>query len=515
LLRLFKQTVNEDMIKHLNENQIIINNYTSSGSLINTENGNQTISIGVELPLAKERILNDDDVNFGDNQETIEVAVTEDDENAAEEDADDDPDEYEFIDINAEVSKSLDEIDKLQFQEPIVQQNDPDIITENVIFNEQDEYDAELGDPLYDLTIRLGTDELPRFSCACHKANIAVRMAIKKSTTVCSLLAVLSNFAGSTRRSINDSQAHIVEKSRLRVENATRWSSSYLMLESFKKCFDKNIFDGEYKPPFSQQKIELYLQILLPAYRLSTILQSTKSSIGDVIPLLLILIDTWKRMSLTGASKQFRDYLVKAFEHKFSYELDSNVYLSAAVLEASGLVCWFREDFSEQKVLLLNDALNICSLDLAKKEAGLNLKQNNNQEDDSDSDDDGGNLMKRMGIRRANPKPSQTTNALNQQLILRKIEKEVNEYLSYINEANIKKIKCSSTFWSENIDKYHYLGMLARDLLNVPASTAFVERFFSLCGVICNQRAANMSNDLIVMRCMLKSNISILSDDTL
>jgi hypothetical protein len=53
--------------------------------------------------------------------------------------------------------------------------------------------------------------------------------------------------------------------------------------------------------------------------------------------------------------------------------------------------------------------------------------------------------------------------------------------------------------------------MLARDLLNVPASTAFVERFFSLC----DQRAANMSNDLIVMRCMLKSNISILSDDTL
>jgi hypothetical protein len=54
---------------------------------------------------------------------------------------------------------------------------------------------------------------------------------------------------------------------------------------------------------------------------------------------------------------------------------------------------------------------------LAKKEAGLNLKQNKNQEDDSDSNDDGGNLMKKMGIRRANPKPSQTTNALNQQLI--------------------------------------------------------------------------------------------------
>jgi hypothetical protein len=31
-----------------------------------------------------------------------------------------------------------------------------------------------------ELKINLGTNDLPRFSCACHMSNIAVRMAIKK-----------------------------------------------------------------------------------------------------------------------------------------------------------------------------------------------------------------------------------------------------------------------------------------------------------------------------------------------
>jgi hypothetical protein len=49
-----------------------------------------------------------------------------------------------------------------------------------VTFNEIDEFDLDLGDPLYELIINLGSNELPRFSCACHKANVAMRIAIKK-----------------------------------------------------------------------------------------------------------------------------------------------------------------------------------------------------------------------------------------------------------------------------------------------------------------------------------------------
>jgi hypothetical protein len=113
------------------------------------------------------------------------------------------------------------------------------------------------------------------------------------------------------------------------------------------------------------------VQTLLPAYRFSIILQQTKSSIRHVKPLILIRFDEWKRVSLTSAAKQFRDFLIKAFEYKFDNELNSNVYTAAAALESASLVCWFRNEFSEHKVLLLNDALKACAFELAKKKIEL------------------------------------------------------------------------------------------------------------------------------------------------
>jgi hypothetical protein len=478
---------------------------------------------GAQIPLGLECEEEDLDIELvNDSEECVNERQSDKDakdadENDAYEGDGKGPGEFEVMDIDTEITKALDEIDNLEFKSPVEQLYEPEAIIELVLFNEQDEYDAIKGDPLYDLVIGLGTDELPRYSCACHKANIAVRMSIKKSTEASSILAALSSFAGRSRKSINDSLVHIKEKSRIRVENATRWSSSYLMLESFKRCFDKKVFDDEYKPPVSQNKIETYLQILLPAYKFSTILQWTKSSIGSVVPLLLILIDTWKKMSLVGAAKQFRDFLVRAFEHKFEYELASNVYLAAAALDTSGLVCWFKKDFSERIVLQLDDCLKSCAVEMVKKQAIAQLfVSHSNQEKDSSSDsEDDGNLLSRMAKRLASSHSSKTPKALTQKLITKEIDKEISEYLAFLNQANLKKLNLSNAFWCENIGTYPYLGKLAREMLNIPASTAFIERYFSLCGVICNQRASNMHTDLITMRCMLKSNLSILFDDSL
>ena len=44
-------------------------------------------------------------------------------------------------------------------------------------------------------------------------------------------------------------------------------------------------------------------------------------------------------------------------------------------------------------------------------------------------------------------------------------------------------------------------------LLNISASSAFIERFFSICGVVCEARRERQSDDMIICRCMLKANI--------
>jgi hypothetical protein len=66
-------------------------------------------------------------------------------------------------------------------------------------------------------------------------------------------------------------------KIRLRIENKTRWSSTFSMLESFHKACLRNVFSNEPSCPVSYEVIEIYLQILLPAFQFNLVMKKTKS----------------------------------------------------------------------------------------------------------------------------------------------------------------------------------------------------------------------------------------------
>ncbi len=67
--------------------------------------------------------------------------------------------------------------------------------------NESLEYEGGFI-PAKDFSIKLGTNIIPRFSGASHKNNIAVRSAIRKSTSLSKTLLALSSYASSVRVSI-------------------------------------------------------------------------------------------------------------------------------------------------------------------------------------------------------------------------------------------------------------------------------------------------------------------------
>ena len=46
--------------------------------------------------------------------------------------------------------------------------------------------------------------------------------------------------------------------------------------------------------------------------------------------------------------------------------------------------------------------------------------------------------------------------------------------------------------------------------MNIPSSSAYIERFYSICGNVCKQRAGNMKAQTIASRSFLKANIKIL-----
>ena len=120
------------------------------------------------------------------------------------------------------------------------------------------------------------------------------------------------------------------EKScRLRIENLTRWSSTFLMLESIKRAYDRGAFNDNFPCDIDLKTTEIYLQILKPAYKLSIKFQKNSSNIADIIPNLLKLKEFWIKLSSTSlppSARRFCRLLVKCVDQKFNYDFNSNIH---------------------------------------------------------------------------------------------------------------------------------------------------------------------------------------------
>ena len=72
--------------------------------------------------------------------------------------------------------------------------------------------------------MELGTDKLPRYSCACHKNNIAVRWAINADKYLPRVLKNLSSYSAKHKNSINRNKLSIQKNEKFK----------------FKKCVNEN-----------------------------------------------------------------------------------------------------------------------------------------------------------------------------------------------------------------------------------------------------------------------------------
>ena len=96
---------------------------------------------------------------------------------------------------------------------------------------------------------------------------------------------------------------------------------------------------------------------------------------------------------------------------------------------------------------------------------------------------------------------------------IKEVEEEVGHISTFVASREFRKTKCSTKqFWQKNQMRFPHLSKLVRVLLNIPSSSAFIERFFNICGVICKKRSMQMKDDLIINRCLLKANMAILNE---
>jgi hypothetical protein len=187
-------------------------------------------------------------------------------------------------------------------------------------------YDLTKGKPITDLNIKLGSSDLPRFSCACHKLNLSIRHAITKHKYFINIIKKINTSNKKIRRVIKLSKVFNDKRCRLRLDGLTRWSATFLMLESVLRAINKGAFDKTLKCPVKRKTLEIYHQILKPAYELSISFQSSNSSICDVIPGLYHLIYEWENMDLINNEKRFCTLLISCLKKKFEFELNSDIY---------------------------------------------------------------------------------------------------------------------------------------------------------------------------------------------
>ena len=90
------------------------------------------------------------------------------------------------------------------------------------------------------------------------------------------------------------------------------------------------------------------------------------------------------------------------------------------------------------------------------------------------------------------------------------IELEKTKFLAILEDAS-QLLITTKQFWQKHRSTLPNLYKVARHLLSIPSSSAFVERFFSICGVICRKRAGNMSDKTLITRSFLKTNMKLLN----
>ncbi len=98
-------------------------------------------------------------------------------------------------------------------------------------------------------------------------------------------------------------------------------------------------------------------------------------------------------------------------------------------------------------------------------------------------------------------------------LKIKRVKDEICNYSLIISNPEFKNKEYSTKqFWTKNFNEFPNLNQLAKVLLGIQSSSAFIERFFSICGIVCKKRSANMSDDQIILRSFLKSNMKLLNE---
>lgn len=396
--------------------------------------------------------------------------------------------------------------------------------------DESDEEDLEVQGEDLDVNSETAELELPeqeplkfsvhggiqRLPCLAHSLQLLVKLAYKHYDT---LLVKTRQLVGRLRRSGAAVEQLVGLCGRTVVSDCTtRWSSTYTMVKRLleintnvnKVCTDLGI-DSLLTSEWT--RLQEVSTLLEPFAVQTDILQTDSVSLSSIIPSLLNLEC---HLQQSQAPKILTSAMLRDFRHRFQFALQPNTECFVAAPAAACLLDPFLCSvlFTPDLAPVFHAAkMYICSIEerQCSDEAALQPVPCSSAEsaDTTEASAPAPGSLKRFKFLVTKLKSAETGSGTVSSN-LDTVAGQLGRYLADAREMTDEQLGSSALdFWETRKASYSRLFPIAQDLLAAPASQAYVERIFSLCGLLSCGRRNRAQQQLLELRAFLKLNRNI------
>lgn len=371
-----------------------------------------------------------------------------------------------------------------------------------------------------------------RMPCMAHTLQLVVHLAYKKYYT--SIISKARRIVGQVRKS-----SVLVEKlvercgKQLISDCTTRWNSTYQMarrLLDIKSDLNHVLSEAKIDTLLASEwvKLEEMANLLEPFSTTTDILQTDSQSMSYILPALLNLechLQQFAGANAAAKGKGISRLMLSDFSSRFASILDPQSFqfnaipVAACLLDhtvASVLVASHENQhlLEAAKSYIISQVLARMPVTSSAGSTVLSSSDNivESHQIRSAMADDTETVTLHPALKRfkfiANKiQTSDTTAAASAVPTVSSIQSQLENYLAELQQHPSEED--ALTFWKHRHASYSQLADLAEDLIAGPASQAYVERIFSLCGWLTAGRRNRLTKNL-EMRVFLKLNAHLL-----
>ena len=344
--------------------------------------------------------------------------------------------------------------------------------------------------------------------CVAHNLQLVIKDGFKLSDDYNVLIDKVSkNIVSKSKCSTAVAEELRELNKKLCKRNLTRWNSTLFMIRSVLKLtpFDftaiknnlpiKSKKQRELKKNFNlseQERAMLHeLKEILEMFEFVTDeIQTNDVSISRVFPCINYLKSSLAKASNVIYTEKLRSDLLKSINERFKDVKENDIYIFSTFLDPQFGIAAFED---QMKLIVKAKVSTFLKLEALKNQ----VKQQVVPEPKNFFH----NVEKKRNENYIFYENNQSSNESDG------IEREIEEFVRTIRASSCH---CPLEFWKTNQLKFPLLSKLAKKLLGIPASSAAVERMFSISGHIFSLKRRRMGVKIFAQLVFLKLNENLL-----